>query len=162
MQSASIDLGGPTFDLLVKRKSMHDDAEFDITAMIDLVFMMNIYFLVTFLTAALGEVDLPAASHVAALDADSAQILTHIGSLNGESVTVHLGDGKSGEAIADVERQDERIRDYVEQGSAAGKTAVLIKAEKKVRLRELFRVSTAAAVEGIKLHVAVTEKDAGQ
>lgn len=161
MQSAGVNLGGPSFDLLVARKPMHDDAEFDITAMIDLVFMMNIYFLVTFLTAALGEIDLPAATHVAALDADSAQILTLIGALDGESVTVHLGDGKSGEAVADAEEQDVRVREWVEQGAAAGKTAVLIKAEKKVRLRELFRVATAAAVEGAKLHIAVMERDAG-
>jgi biopolymer transport protein ExbD len=127
--------------------------------MIDLVFMMNIYFLVTFLTAALGEVDLPTATHVAALDADTAQIVTLIGSLDGDSVTVHLGDGEAGEAVTDVDLQTERIRDWVEQGAASGKKAVLIKAEKKVRLRELFRVSTAAAVEGMKLHVAVLETE---
>ena len=33
------------------------------TPMVDLVFMMNIYFMVTWLTAALAEIDLPAASH---------------------------------------------------------------------------------------------------
>jgi biopolymer transport protein ExbD len=151
----------PGFDLLVKRKPMHDEAEFDITAMIDLVFMMNIYFIVTFITAALGEIDLPTATHVAALDADTAQIITLIGSLDGETVTVHLGDLQDGESIADLDQQNDRIRDWVEQGSAAGKTDVLIKAEKKVRLRELFRISSAASVEGVKLHVAVLETEGG-
>jgi hypothetical protein len=47
----------------------------------------------------------------------------------------------------------------VEKGVAADKKNVLIKAEKKVRLRELFRISTAAAAAGVKLHVAVMEKD---
>ena len=46
---------------LVKRRPIHDEAKFDITAMIDLVFMMNIFFLVTSVTAALAEIDLPAA-----------------------------------------------------------------------------------------------------
>ena len=32
--------------------------------MVDLVFMMNIYFLVTFITVAMGELNLPAATHV--------------------------------------------------------------------------------------------------
>jgi biopolymer transport protein ExbD len=159
VQFASLDFNEPSDGLLLTRKPLHDDAEFDITAMIDLVFMMNIYFLVTFLTAALGEVDLPTATHVAALDADTAQIVTLIGSLDGDSVTVHLGDGEVGEAITDVDLQTERIRDWVEQGAASGKKAVLIKAEKKVRLRELFRASTAAAVEGMKLHVAVLETE---
>jgi hypothetical protein len=54
------------------------------------------------------------------------------------------------------------VQQWVEQGVAAGKTDVLIKAEKKVRLGDLFRISTAAGVEGTKLHVAVTEKDASQ
>ena len=144
---------------LTKRRNSQDNANFDITAMIDLVFMMNIYFLVTFLTAALGEINLPSASHVAALDADTAVILTILGSLDGETVNVYLGDGEQGEAIADAGEQEERVRAAVEQGISEGKTAVLIKAEKKVRLRELFRVSTAAAVEGVKLHVAVMETD---
>src|SRR5688500_465439 len=152
MQNSSLNLGDAGFDLLVKRKPMHDDAEFDITAMIDLVFMMNIYFLVTFLTAALGEVNMPTATHVAALDADTAVTLTALGTPDGESVRVFLGDGEKGEAITDADEQEERIRATVEEGAGAGKTAVLIKAEKKVRLRDLFRISSAAAVEGIKLH----------
>ena len=144
---------------LIARRSQADDAEFDITAMIDLVFMMNIYFLVTFLTAALGEINLPAAAHVAGLDADTAITLTVISSLDGDSVTVYLGDGEKGEPISGTDEQEERVREAVQQAADGGKTAVLIKAEKNVRLRELFRVSTAAAVEGIKLHVAVMAMD---
>ena len=42
----------------------------------------------------------------------------------------------------------------MEEGLAAGKTEVLLKAEKYVRLGDLFRVSTAASsVEGVKLNV---------
>ena len=144
---------------LIARRNQGDDAEFDITAMIDLVFMMNIYFLVTFLTAALGEINLPAAAHVTGLDVDTAITLTVISSLDGDSVTVYLGDGEKGEAISGSEEQEERVREAVQQAADGGKTAVLIKAEKNVRLRELFRVSTAAAVEGIKLHVAVMAMD---
>jgi biopolymer transport protein ExbD len=161
MQTSSLNLGDPAFDPLIKRRHAHDEAEFDITAMIDLVFMMNIYFLVTFLTAALGEINLPSATHVAALDADTAVIVTILGSLDGESVSVYLGDGEAGAPISDADEQEVQIRTAVEQGIAEGKTAVLIKAERKVRLRELFRISSAAAVEGVKLHVAVTEIDAG-
>jgi biopolymer transport protein ExbD len=160
MHSSTFSLGGDGFEPLIARKQMHDDAEFDITAMVDLVFMMNIYFLVTFLTAALGEVNLPTATHVAALDADTAVTLTVLGTLDGEGVQVYLGDGEKGQAITDADEQDERVRATVEEAAGAGKTAVLIKAEKKVRLRDLFRVSSAAAVEGMKLHVGVMETDA--
>src|SRR5262249_33957840 len=116
-------------------------------------------FLVTFLTAALGEINLPTANHVAALDADTAVIVTLISSLDGQSIKVYLADGEKGDPITDVARQEEQVHKAVEQGVAEGKTSVLIKAEKKVRLRELFRISTAAAVKGVKLHVAVVEKD---
>ncbi len=138
---------------------MHDDAEFDMTAMVDLVFMMNIYFLVAFLTAASSEINLPTATHVAALDADTAITLTLMGTLDGKGVQVYLADGEKGQPISDTEEQTERVHAAVEEAAGAGKKAVLIKAEKKVRLKDLFRISSAAAVEGIKLHVGVTEGD---
>ena len=72
----------------------HADAEFDITAMIDLVFMMNIYFLVTFITAALGEINLPAANHAVPLDADKATVITVLAGPDWKTVFVYLGDGK--------------------------------------------------------------------
>jgi hypothetical protein len=67
---------GPDANPLVKRRPIHDEARFDITAMIDLVFMMNIFFLVTTVTAALAEMDLPKAKHVAPADRDTAIIFT--------------------------------------------------------------------------------------
>ena len=57
-------------------------------------------------------------------------------------------------------QQEKRIQAAVEQGIAEGKTAVLLKAEKKVRLADSVpRRRRAATAEGIKLHVAVMEKD---
>jgi biopolymer transport protein ExbD len=158
MEISSFHLGLSASDQLFSRRPESDMPSFDITAMVDLVFMMNIYFLVTFV-AVTGELNLPAARHVAALDADTAVILTVVRNLDGKSVTVYLGDGQKGESITDAAQQEKRIQEAVEQGVAAGKTAVLLKAEKKVRLADLFRVATAATVEGAKLHVAVLEKD---
>jgi hypothetical protein len=102
---------------------------------------------------------LPAADHCAALDADTAVIVTVMRSLDGESVTVYLGDGEEGEALTDSAEQEQRVQAAIEEGVAGGKTAVLLKAEKKVRLADLFRIATLASIEGIKLHVAVLEKD---
>ncbi len=47
-------MDGPLGGGLLPSKKKHDDAEFDITAMIDLVFLMNIYFMFLFITAAAG------------------------------------------------------------------------------------------------------------
>ena len=87
MQSASWKLGGSSSASLIARKHADDDSEFDVTPMVDLVFMMNIYFLVAFLTAALGEVDLPSAAHVVPLDVDSAVVLTVLDSFDDDLVT---------------------------------------------------------------------------
>jgi biopolymer transport protein ExbD len=159
VQSGGLNLGGPSFQPLIASRHKPPDSEFDVTAMVDLVFLMVIYFLVTFLTVAAAEINLPAASHVAPLDPETAVVLTVMGTVSGDTVTVYLADGKKGPPIDEAAEQEERIREAVEQGVSAGKTAVLIKAEKKVRLRELFRISTAAAVEGVKLHVAVMEME---
>jgi biopolymer transport protein ExbD len=159
LDAARIGLGNTGFDELIVRQPHREPPEFDITAMVDLVFMMNIYFLVTFVTVALSGIDLPSASHVAPLDAESAVVLTVVGG-DGKPVVVYLSDTAKGEAIRDTDQQEERIRAAVEQGVAEGKTEVLLKAEKKLRLGDLFRISSAAsAVEGVKLNVAVMEKD---
>lgn len=159
MEYSGFDLGSTGSDQLIARRPDSEMPEFDITAMVDLVFMMNIYFLVTFVTVAMGELNLPAATHVTALDAESAVILTITRTLDGKSVVVYLGDGAKGEAITDVSLQEQRVQSAVEKGVAEGKKAVLLKAEKKVRLADLFRVATAASVEGAKLNIAVMEKD---
>jgi biopolymer transport protein ExbD len=160
VQFSSFNLGPSASDELVARRPDSEPPEFDITAMVDLVFMMNIYFLVTFVTVALGGMSLPSADYCSPLDADEAVIVRMSRSLDGESVTVYLGDGDEGEPIADASEQERLVRSVVDEGVAGGKTAVLLKAEKKVRLADIFRIATAAAVEGIQLHVAVLEKDA--
>jgi biopolymer transport protein ExbD len=144
---------------LIARKPHQEMPEFDITAMVDLVFMMNIYFLVTFVTMALSELPLPSAAHVGPLDADTAVVLTLLSTLDGNSIHLYLGDGKKGESIEGADQQEQRVRAAVAQGAANGKTAVLLKAEKKVRLGQLFRIASAASHDGVKLHVAVLEKE---
>ncbi|HEY4234298.1 MAG TPA: biopolymer transporter ExbD [Lacipirellulaceae bacterium] len=162
MQTSMLGLSDSAFDQFIPRKPQEETPEFDITAMVDLVFMMNIYFLVTYVTVALGEISLPTASHVSALDADSATIVTVMRSPDGRSIEVYLGDGTKSTPIGDPAEQKRRVQQAVEQGVAGGKTDVLLKAERKVRLGDLFRIATAAGVEGVKLHVAVTEKDGSQ
>lgn len=159
MDAARFGLGASELDELIPRQVDREPPEFDITAMVDLVFMMNIYFLVTFVTVSLSQVDLPSASHVAPLDADTSVILTVVGG-GDQPAVVYLGDREKGTPIRGALRQEERVRIAVEEGVDAGKHEVLLKAEKKVRLGDLFRISAAAsAVEGVKLNVAVMEKD---
>src|SRR5437763_17075490 len=114
--TSTFNFGASGADQLIARRPDSEPPEFDITAMVDLVFMMNIYFLVTFITVALGELNLPAARHVSALDADSAVILTLTRTLDGKSATLFLGSGDKGEPIADVAQQEQRVQEAAEQG----------------------------------------------
>ncbi len=163
MQGSSFPLGGLASDSLVGRKPNQETPEFDITAMVDLVFMMNIYFLVTFITVALAEINLPTASHVEPLDADDAVVLTVLGSLDGKSVTVEIGgddEGPGSAPVSDPEEQSARIAEAAERGAAAGKTSVLLKAEKKVRMGDYERISAEATRSGLQLYDAVVEAEA--
>jgi biopolymer transport protein ExbD len=159
MHLRGLDLGTSGSEELIARRSDEETPEFDITAMVDLVFLMNLYFLVTFLTVAMGEMNLPAADHATALDADTAVVLSLARSLDGESVTVYLGDGAKGEPIDDIAEQEQKVTAAIEEGLAAGKTDVLLKAESKVRLADMFRISSLVAGHDLKLHVAVLERE---
>ena len=145
-------------NLLAARKPLVDDARFDITAMVDLVFMMNIFFLVSWIGAALAEIDLPAARHCVATDADTSTVLTLTGSA-GETPSIYLGDARPGGAIHPGE-VEQRICEAVDAGMREGKSTVLIKAERDVCLRDVARIAgLATAVKGVKLNLAVMEKD---
>jgi hypothetical protein len=120
---------------------------------------MNLYFLVTFITVAMGQMALPAVDHASPLDADTAVVLSLVRSLDGQGVTVFFGDGEQGEPLKDAAEQEKRVKTAIEEGVAAGKTAVLLKAESKVRLADLHRISSLLAGHDLQLHVAVLERE---
>jgi biopolymer transport protein ExbD len=143
---------------LMPKRSVHDDAHFDVTPMVDLVFMMNIYFLVSWLTAAMAEVDLPAAQHCSATNLDEAVVVT-IKFEENHRLAYYVGDVRPEAEVkpADIEQ---RLTSEVSQ-SYHQINSVLIKAERNVQLRDVVRVATAAAaaVKGSKLNLAVLEKN---
>ncbi len=144
---------------LFPAREMHDDARFDITAMIDLVFMMNIFFMVTTVTAALAEIDLPEARHCTASDRDNSVVFTIIPSPDRGPARVYIGEDATGRPLSDV-GQEAAIREAVEAGVRTQKHTILIKAEKAVRLRDVSRVaSAAAAVPGTELKIDVLERE---
>ena len=145
---------------LVPRRPAHDEAKFDITAMIDLVFMMNIFFLVTSVTAALAEIDLPAAKHCAPSDRDTSVLITLMASADQSPCQVFIGDADEGPPLGEGEAAERAVREAVESGVRADKKTVLIKAERNVKLRDVSRIGTlAVSVPGIELKLAVIEKE---
>jgi biopolymer transport protein ExbD len=157
--SASNPLAGvPEDGPLLPRKPIADEGRFDITAMIDLVFMMNIFFLVTSFVAVAAK-DLPLAQHVVAADQEQSVVVSLITPEAGRPAQVFLGTpGPDNEPLPNNDEQDERIRAAVEEGLTAGKKNVLIMAAKTVLHRDVARVSSAAhLVEGIKVNLGVLE-----
>lgn len=154
-QLATVPDDGP----LPIRKQKFEEAHFDITAMIDLVFMMNIFFLVTSLATSMSEIDLPPAQHAKGADMDKSIVVTI---LAGKPPSVFLGDSK-GDPLPEGKEQEQQIQAAIEAGMTdadAPKTILLIKAEKGVLHRDVARVANlAAAHEGLKLNLAVLEFD---
>ena len=155
----AFDLGGDE-QPLVPRRPLIDEARFDITAMIDLVFMMNIFFLVTTVTAALAEIDLPVARHCVPADRDESVIFTILADGDRSPGRLYLGDGEVGRPVVDADAQERAVREAVEKAAREQKHTVLIKAEKSVRMRDISRIGiVATSIPGFELKLAVIEME---
>jgi len=145
---------------LFKGHRPHLEANFDITAMIDLVFMLNIFFLVTTVVAAQAELDLPVVRHCVPTDPDDSVILSLIAQDPG-SVTVFISDGARPEGITDKDEQEKAVANSVAEALRSGKHVVLLKAERSVKLRDVKRIGAAAMrdIVGMELRMAVIERE---
>lgn len=141
---------------LLPKKKHHDDAEFDITAMIDLVFLMNIYFMFLFINKSGAELpDMPVAAHAAPLELEETMTIIVMSGPDPNFVAVKL-EGEEGE-FTDPAVQEDKITKAADIAQAAKKTKLLIKAQKGVKLREIQRIVAAAIRDEMTLHVAVME-----
>ena len=140
-----------------KRKAV-EDPEFDVTAMVDLVSLMNIYFLVAWVMAMQNEVDLPAAKNVVAGDPDASVIV--VVKQGDQRLEVKIGEDNEGEPLTDRAEILKQVEAAVKAGSKERKDTLLLKAEKEVAMKDIsFIAGAAAAAENIKLRLAVLEKD---
>ena len=148
---------------VLPRRPVQDTADLDITPMIDVTFLLLIFFLVASNMAQSNPVDLPPARYGGGVSKRTSVIFTVAdGGGPSGSAEVFLGDGKQGERLPDDQaEQKRRITLAVEEGFLRdGKTSVLVKAERLVRYREVSRVVAAAAaaeVEGLQMHLGVLE-----
>ena len=117
---------------MAKRKSLTDDdawgpasrgeseTDLDITPMIDVTFLLLIFFMVTSTMQSERELDVPPAKHGVGVETDSA---TMIEVKRGEPPIIEL---KGRESTLDD------VRRAVEEGIQAGKEQVIIKADREV------------------------------
>jgi len=174
--------------IIVHRRRETDDAgDLDITPMIDIVFLLLIFFLVASIPEMNAQAKLPPAKHGVGVNPHKSVIIT-IGETSDPSRgEVYLADGTEGAPMpvdpagqaAAIEQALQGKGNYRLRGDADVQAAiiaqavrigaerfgyadVLLKAERSVAHREVARVAEAvgsAGVEGVQLNIAVLEAE---
>lgn len=141
---------------VIARRPVRETADLDITPMIDITFLLLIFFMVASTSDVQTAVELPPARHGKGVSERDSVIITIAERGGPGSALVYLADGKSGTPLPDDPAvQQELIAAAVLE---ADKPNVLVKAEKGVLHREVSRVAAAAGQkEDIRLHLAVME-----
>jgi biopolymer transport protein ExbD len=144
------------------RSKTFEETEMDITSMIDLTFLLLIFFLVAGKMDPSGALKLPPARYGMPVVEKSSIIVTLAAGEDGKAI-VYCGNGivdKNRVSGSDLADQEEKVAGYVEEQFLTGtKQNVLIKAAKGVKTRDVTRIAKAATRnESVQqLYVAVTE-----
>ena len=149
---------------IFKRMRSLEEAEMDITPMIDCTFLLLIFFLVTSTMKPELAVDLPKAKHGAVVVEQSSIILTM--AQEGDTVSVYRGNSTApADRIegANPLEQEDLVAQYVEEESTRSsppKKFVIIKAARGLKHREVSRIQRAAGrAEVEQLYVAILEAE---
>lgn len=135
-------------------------AEMDITPMIDITFLLLIFFMVASRLDVSKMLELPQAVHGTSVSTHQSTIISLADDGSGGAV-VYLSDGKNEDRRLEgsATEQAAAIRGFVSEGLSNGWPNVVIKAEKGVHHREVARVSAAAGeIDQVRLHFAVMDR----
>jgi len=155
------------FSAFRTRKSTYQDAEMDITPMIDITFLLLIFFLVASKMEESADVQLPPARHGSSVSTQTSVYVT-VARGDSDRARIFKGDSTKDSLLltsTNLVDQEKELGAYIQAqfDADAMKNSVIINAEKGVQHREVARVAQAVgAVEGvhenaIQLHVAVLE-----
>ncbi len=145
-------------NLILLRRKTRDSMEMDLTPMIDVTFLLLIFFTVCSSLDQASAVRLPPAYFGAAVNERDSTVFTVDGS--GMDSVVYFGGTTSGTPFsANKETQEKEIIRAVEGGFQEGKTVVVIRASGDLYQREVHRIESAiATVPNVKtIHIAVKE-----
>lgn len=152
MRRHSTSFGGEE-DSLANKKRSESEADLDITPMIDVVFLLLIFFMVTSTMQDPQTNDPPPAEHGVGTDSSVATILT----INrpedpAAPVTVILSDGSEGSL--------EDVKTNVQEGMAENRHHVILKADRDVPHGVILQVMRKAnEVEGVQFFIEVSDKN---
>jgi biopolymer transport protein ExbD len=132
------------------------DDHLDLTAMVDVVFQLLTFLLLTYQVSNESDVALPVAHHGVGVEETESIVLTLTPpDASGGNVAVYEG------TKVDHNHQlldDDSITNAVTEALASGKHRVVIQADAEVPHGEVLRVAgDAAKVEGVTIHIGVEE-----
>lgn len=129
------------------------DGELDLTSLIDVVFLLLIFFMVSSTMKGTPDVDVPDAHFGTGVAERAATIITILREGVGGPPIIILGDGRGAEGNLDA------VRAHVEQGLRENRNHVIIKAERNIPHGFVQQVAKAATqVDGVQLNIGVQEK----
>lgn len=146
--------GSMSGDSGIKKKNSNDEADLDITPMIDVTFLLLIFFMVTSTMDDQKAANVPPAVHGIGAETNSATIVSVLADPGGGPSRVVMGDGPDGEEAPNLEL----VRRYVQAAFSEGKELCIIKAERDVKegkVQEVLKVL--AEIEGLKFAVGVQD-----
>ena len=150
--------------LRLGRRNRDDDVEMDITPMIDVTFLLLIFFLVSSTMQQEEGLSLPDARAGSPISATNSAVLVLTKS-GADSVTVKAA-GANEPFPADLETQEEAIIEFVKNsiagtaGTGSPKQYVLVKASKGIKHKEVSRVAQAVSRAEIpNLYIAVKHEE---
>ncbi len=151
-------------DVIQLPRRRQDDSELDITPMIDVTFLLLIFFIVASRLDPQAAVDLPRAKHGEAVPEKSSVVIIVARGDDPDEARVFLGASKDEEkrVTGSLDDMEEQIRQYVDDGlnGAPPKKHVLIKAERGIPYRHVDHVRRAVsgAVTDQSIHVGILEQ----
>lgn len=140
-----------------KRKDVDD--EMDITPMIDITFLLLIFFLVASTPDKQTSIELPEAKTGSPVSQLTSTVFT-IGEGGLDTPPLYQADGKIEEARMsdDPDKRKSEVKAAVEEGMREQKMDAIIKADKSVKARSVNEVvKFISQAEGISIHLAVLE-----
>jgi biopolymer transport protein ExbD len=158
-QNQELPIGDEEPPLAFLRRRVREDIEMDITPMIDMTFLLLIFFLVSSTPDQQTAIDLPPAEHGVGVSQLHSVIFTIAeGGVNAAPVFAADGRIPGTELPEEPEARRRRVQELVEQGFREDKTNVVIKGDKNVAHRDVAElVKAASQVAGMQIHLAVLE-----
>jgi biopolymer transport protein ExbD len=136
-----------------RSRRLGQDTGVEMTPLIDVTFLLLIFFMVTSSLAAQQDVVVPEAVYGVGVSPESATVILLAQPEDGSATRIFLGDGRGEEGdLADV-------RTWVKQGLNEGRTSVIVKAEGRVPAGQTHRVyQVIGQIEGAQLRIGVRDK----